>query len=177
MLPKALPKQQVAAALAISKVTATVGVIICWASGCLPDCQFEPRKLELIHCKRQSPQESPVAWLLPKGLQMEPCQPGHIGCRGEGCPPLDTGLRKDHLPSSLTRHTYLQSSTVGHASSPRMWHGGGAQWLYPGVRAMPADRKSLEHPSMQDGQGNPDRQQAQHCKPPLGCLLANCSPT
>lgn len=84
MVPKALPKQQDAAALAISKVTATVGGatcggIFCRASGCLPDCQFEPRKLEFIDGRRQSPQESPVAWPLPKGLQMEPCQPGHIG--------------------------------------------------------------------------------------------------
>lgn len=42
---------------------------------------------------------------------------------------------------------------------------GGAQWLYTGVRAMLADRKSLEHPSVQDGQGDPDQQQEQHCKP------------
>lgn len=90
MVPKALPKQQDAAALTINKVAATVGgatcgVIICRASGCSPDCQFEPRKLEFIDCRRQSPQDSPVAWLLPKGLQMEPRQPGHIGCCGEGC--------------------------------------------------------------------------------------------
>lgn len=186
-VPKALPKQQDAAALTISKVAVTVGgatcgVIICRASGCSPDCQFEPRKLQFIDCRRQSPQDSPVAWLLPQGLQIEPRQPGHIGCRGEGCQVVighvsTSGHRLEKGWPPILDSSHLQSSTVGHASSPRTWHGGGAQWLYTVVRAMPADRKSLEYPSMQDGQGDPDQQQEQHWKPTLGCLLANCSPT
>lgn len=89
MVIKAPSKQQDAAALSIRKVTVTVGGatcdgLICQASGCLLDCQFEPRKSELISGRLQSLQDSPVAWLLPKEFQMDPLQPGHIGYHGEG---------------------------------------------------------------------------------------------